>query len=88
MPEVLLRLPLGSPHEARVAEELAVRGLVLVGVPVPVGTVRAPGLGLVDRAALDPDGLGEVVLHALTVLPGPPPGRERRTGWTLVGAAA
>ena len=34
---------LGPPHEADVAEEVAVRGLVLVGVAVPVGTVGPAG---------------------------------------------
>ena len=37
--------------------------LVLVGVAVPVGSVRPPRLGLVDRTALDPDALREVVGH-------------------------
>ena len=45
--------PFGPPHEAGVAEELAVRRLVLVGVAVPVRPVGPPGLGFVDRTALD-----------------------------------
>ena len=51
--QVGLGVPLGAPHEADVAEELAVRGLVLVGVAVPVRAVGPPRLGLVDRAPLD-----------------------------------
>ena len=51
------RTPLGAPQEAGVAEELAVRGLVLVGVGVPVGTVGQQRLGLVDgrRSGRTPD---------------------------------
>ena len=45
--------PSGPHTKPDVAEELAVRGLVLVGVAVPVRPVGPPGLGLVDRAALD-----------------------------------
>ena len=53
---LVLGQPLGTPHEAGIAQELAVGRLVLVGVPVPVRTVRPPGLGLVDRTALDAHG--------------------------------
>ena len=61
--EVVLGLALGPPHEADVAEEVAVRGLVLVGVAVPVGAVGRARLVLVDRAALDPHGLRQMILH-------------------------
>ena len=54
-PGLGLGQPFGTPHEAGVAQELAVRGLVLVGVAVPVGPVRPARLGLVDGPALDPD---------------------------------
>ena len=47
---------LGAPHEPGVAEELAMGGLVLVGVAVPVGAVRPAGLRLADGPALDADG--------------------------------
>ena len=65
--ELVLGVALGAPHEARVAEERAVRGLVLVGVAVPVGAVGAPGLLLGDGTPLDADGLGQVVLHTASV---------------------
>ena len=52
---VVLADPLGAPEEARVTEELAVRGLVLVGVGVPVGTVGQQRLGLVDGTSLGAD---------------------------------
>ena len=51
-PGVRLGEPLGPPHEAGVAEELAVGGLVLVGVAVPVGAVGAARLLLVGRPAM------------------------------------
>ena len=51
--ELGLGVALGAPHEADVAEELAVRRLVLVGVAVPVGAVGPPRLGLGDRAPID-----------------------------------
>ena len=58
---------LGSPDEADVAEELAVGGLVLVGVAVPVGPVGPPGLALVDRSPFHPDrALRPRVLHTAT----------------------
>ena len=62
---------LGAPHEAGVAEELAVGGLVLVGVAVPVAAVGPPGLGLVDGTALDAHGAGRTgaSVHAPTVVP-------------------
>ena len=43
-PGLVLGQPLGTPHEAGVAEEAAVGRLVLVGVPVPVGAVGPPRL--------------------------------------------
>ena len=67
-PGLVLGESLGPPDEAGVAEEAAVRRLVLVGVAVPVGPVGPPRLGLVDRAALDPDALRQVVLHGATLL--------------------
>ena len=45
---------LGTPEEPAVAQELAVGGLVLVGVGVPVGLVGAQGLRLTDRTPLGP----------------------------------
>ena len=45
----LLGQPLRPPHEPRIAQEGAVGRLVLVGVPVPVGSIRPPRLRLVDR---------------------------------------
>ena len=51
-PQVVLADALGTPEEAGVAEELAVGGLVLVGVGVPVGAVGPQRLRLVDRAPL------------------------------------
>ena len=50
---LVLGQPLRSPQEAGVAEVAAVGGLVLVGVPVPVGTVGRARLPLVDGPALD-----------------------------------
>ena len=61
--EVVLAVALGAPHEAGVAEEGAVGGLVLVGVAVPVGTVGVARLTLGDGPSLDPHGLRQVVLH-------------------------
>ena len=52
-PQVGLGVPLRTPHEPDVAEELAVRRLVLVGVAVPVGTVGPARLGLGDGTAFD-----------------------------------
>ncbi len=77
---LVLGEPLGTPHEAGVAEEAPVGRLVLVGVPVPVGAVGPPRLGLVDRAALDPDALRQVVLHGATLLACRPPRLWQRTG--------
>ena len=68
-PGLVLGQPLRAPHEAVVAEEGAVGGLVLVGVAVPVGAVGAARLRLVDRAALDPHGPGAMVLHELEASP-------------------
>ena len=51
--QVGLGVPLRTPDETDVTEELAVRGLVLVGVAVPVGAVGATGLGLGDGTAFD-----------------------------------
>ena len=79
-PGVVLGQALGTPHEAGVAEELAVGGLVLVGVAVPVGAVGPPRLGLVDRAALDPDALRQVVLHGRD-----PTGRTAPRAWQGAG---
>ena len=62
--EVVLAVALGTPHEAGVTEEGAVRGLVLVGVAVPVRSVGVPRLALGDGAPLDPHGLRQVVVHA------------------------
>ncbi len=50
--QIVLADALGTPQEAVVAEELPVRGLVLVGVRVPVGTVGPQRLRLVDLAPL------------------------------------
>ena len=69
--QLVLGVALGAPHEAGVAEERAVRGLVLVGVAVPVGPVGLPRLLLGDGAALDPHGLRQVILHARSVVPVP-----------------
>ena len=80
---LVLGEPLGTPHEAGVAEEAPVGRLVLVGVPVPVGAVGPPRLGLVDRAALDPDALRQVVLHGATLLACCPPRLWQRTGVDL-----
>ena len=49
--EVGLLVALGAPDEADVAEEVAVGGLVLVGVGVPLAPVGAQGLGLRDGPA-------------------------------------
>ena len=51
-PGVVLGVALGPPHEAGVAQERAVGGLVLVGVAVPVAPVGLPGGLLTD---VDPD---------------------------------
>ncbi len=69
-PELVLGVALGPPDEAGVTEERPVRGLVLVGVAVPVGPVGAARLALGDGAPLDPHGLRQVILHARSVLPG------------------
>ena len=53
-PADVLGQPLRPPHEPDVTEERAVGGLVLVGVPVPVGSVGPPRLRLVDRPSLHP----------------------------------
>ena len=45
-----LAQPFGAPHEVDVAEEVAVLGLVIVGVGVPPLPVRAPALGRADTA--------------------------------------
>ena len=66
--ELVLGVALGAPHEARVTEEGAVGGLVLVGVAVPVGAVGAARLPLGDGAPLDPDGLRQVVVHPRSVV--------------------
>ena len=50
--ELVLAHALGTPQEPGVAEELAVRRLVLVGVGVPVGAVGPQRLGLVDGTPL------------------------------------
>ena len=67
--QVGLGVALGTPHEPDVAQELAVRGLVLVRVPIPVGTVGPSRLGLGDRAAIDAyagvDGAGHRLLGHL-----------------------
>jgi hypothetical protein len=54
---VVLPDTLGAPQEAAVAQEVAVRGLVLVGVRVPVGPVGAKRLGLVGRPTLGTDAM-------------------------------
>jgi len=54
---VVLRQTFRAPHEAGVAEEVAVRGLVLVGVTVPVGTIGPTRLLLAHRPAFDPHAL-------------------------------
>ena len=42
--KVRLGLAFRTPHESCVAEEVAVRGLVFIGVAVPVGPVGPSGL--------------------------------------------
>jgi hypothetical protein len=60
---------LRTPHEPDVAEELTVRRLVLVGVPVPVGAVGPARLRLGDGPTVDADrGVRQLFLHEITLL--------------------
>ena len=73
----VLALALGAPEKAVVTEELAVRGLVLVGVTVPVGAVGVERVLLVDRPAFGTDrSVGDG--HGEMIAPG------RLPGWTQV----
>jgi hypothetical protein len=81
--QVVLAHPLRAPEEARVAEELAVRGLVLVGVAVPVRAVRRQGVVLIDGPALGAD--RPVFGHHATMIAPPNRARDVAVGWTPVG---
>jgi hypothetical protein len=71
--------PFGPPEEALVTEELAVGGLVLVRVAVPVRAVGGQGVLLVDGSALsaDPTVLGH---HATMMAPARESARRRSVG--------
>ena len=62
--DVALVDALGPPDEPDVAQERAVRGLVLVGVGVPVAAVGPPALGLGDRTADRVHALGHAAHQA------------------------